>query len=106
MAFALSLSWIWISLALILRTPNSVQIIGLLILFPLTFTSNAFVDPQTMPHWLRAFVDVNPVSHLVTATRGLTDGTATASQIGWVLAASATLTAVFSPLALRLYERR
>jgi ABC-2 type transport system permease protein len=82
-----------------------VQIIGLLILFPLTFTSNVFVDPHTMPHWLRAFVDVNPVSHLVTATRGLTDGTATASQIGWALVASAVLTAAFAPLALHLYDR-
>jgi ABC-2 type transport system permease protein len=105
LVFALSLSWIWISLALVLRTPNSVQIIGLLILFPLTFTSNVFVDPQTMPHWLRAFVNVNPVSHLVTATRGLTDGTATATQIGWVLCASAILSVVFAPLAFRIYER-
>jgi len=58
-----------------------------------------------MPHWLRAVVDVNPVSHLVTATRGLTDGTATAAQIGWVLGASAILSAVFAPLAFRIYER-
>jgi ABC-2 type transport system permease protein len=105
LVFALSLSWIWTCLGLVLRTPNSVQIIGLLILFPLTFTSNVFVDPHTMPHWLRAFVDVNPVSHLVTATRGLTDGTATASQIGWALVASAVLTVAFAPLALHLYER-
>ena len=105
LVFALSLSWVWINLALVLRTPNSVQIIGLLILFPLTFTSNVFVDPQTMPYWLRAFVDINPVSHLVTATRGLTEGTATATQIGWVLGASAILSAVFAPLAFRLYER-
>ena len=53
----------------------------------------------------RAVVDINPVSHLVTATRGLTDGTATATQIGWVLAASVILSAVFAPLAFRIYER-
>jgi ABC-2 type transport system permease protein len=105
LAFALSLSWAWTSLGLVLRTPNSVQILGLLVLFPLTFTSNVFVDPQTMPSWLRMLVDINPVSHLVTAARGLMDGTATAMQVGWVLAASAILTAVFAPLALRLYER-
>jgi daunorubicin/doxorubicin transport system permease protein len=105
LVFALSLSWVWICLALVLRTPSSVQIIGLLILFPLTFTSNVFVDPQTMPAWLRVAVDLNPVSHLVTATRGLTDGTATGSQISWALAASFILGAVFAPLALRIYER-
>lgn len=105
LVFALSLSWIWTSLGLVLRTPSSVQTIGLLILFPLTFASNVFVDPHTMPGWVRAFVEVNPISHLVTATRGLTDGTATATQIGWVLVASAVLTAVFAPLTLHLYER-
>ena len=57
------------------------------------------------PRWLRAFVDVNPISHLVTATRGLMDGTATATQVGWVLAASAVLTAVFAPLTFHLYEQ-
>jgi ABC-2 type transport system permease protein len=105
LVFALSLSLIWTCLGLVLRTPNAVQIIGLLILFPLTFTSNVFVDPRTMPHWLRAFVDVNPVSRLVTATRALTDGTATAGQIAWVLVASAGLTVLFAPLALHLYEK-
>ena len=64
-----------------------------MILFPLTFLSNIFVDPDTMPAWLRAFADVNPITHLVTAARGLMDGTATAGQLLWVLAAAAVLTA-------------
>jgi ABC-2 type transport system permease protein len=59
-----------------------------------------------MPGWLRAFVDVNPVSRLVTAVRGLLAGTATAGQIGWVLLASAALVAVFAPLAMHLYGRK
>jgi ABC-2 type transport system permease protein len=92
-------------LGLVLRTPNSVQIIGLLILFPLTFTSNVFVDPQTMPNWLRAFVDANPVSQLVTAARGLINDTVTAGQIAWALVPAAALAAIFAPLALRLYEK-
>lgn len=105
LVFALSLSWIWTSIGLLLRTPNSVQTFGFLILFPLTFMSNVFVDPHTMPHWLRAVVNANPISHLVTATRGLSDGTASAGQVAWALAAAGILTAVFAPLALRLYER-
>jgi ABC-2 type transport system permease protein len=74
------------------------------VLFPLTLASNIFVDPETMPGWLQAFIDVNPVSHLVTASRGLMAGTATAGQVGWVLAASATLTAIFAPLTTHLYR--
>jgi ABC-2 type transport system permease protein len=89
LAFAFGLSWIWTTLALVLRTPSAVQNLGLLILFPLTFASNVFVDPKTMPGWLQAFVDVNPVSRLVTAVRGLMHGTATTGQVGWVLLAAA-----------------
>lgn len=103
--FALSLSWLWIVLGLVLRTPSSVMSVGLLIQFPLTLASNVFVEPDTMPSWLRAFVvDVNPVSRVVTATRGLMDGTATAAQLGWVFATCAFLLAVFVPLTLRRYR--
>ena len=64
------------SSASIARTASSVQGISMLILFPLTFMSNAFVPADTMPGWLQWFVNVNPVSHLVTAVRELVnDGT-------------------------------
>ena len=105
-AFAVSLSWAWTALGLVLRTPNAVMSIGFVILFPITFLSNIFVDPNTMPAGLRAFADANPISHLVTAERGLMDGTATAGQVLWVLAASAVLTALFAPLTTWLYRRR
>jgi len=49
---------------------------GMLVLFPLTFASNVFVDPRTLPGWLRTFVDANPITHLVTADRALMDGAA------------------------------
>ena len=48
--------------------------------------SNIFVDPATMPGWLHGVSDVNPVSHLVTATRTLMAGTATTragALAGW-----------------------
>ena len=57
---------------MIARTASSVQGISLLILFPLTFLSNAFVPVDTLPAWLQWFVKINPVSHLVTAVRELT----------------------------------
>ena len=77
-----------------------------LVQFPLTFASNTFVDPETMPGWLEAFVEINPVSRLVTAERGLLAGNASGAEIGWVLAASAILTAVFAPLSMWLYRRK
>ena len=106
LSFAFGLSWVWTTLGLVLRAPSAVNSLSLLVLFPLTLASNIFVDPATMPGWLQAFIDVNPISHLVTAARGLMAGTATAGQVGWVLAAAAALTAVFAPLTTHLYRNQ
>jgi ABC-2 type transport system permease protein len=104
--FSFSLSWVWTTLALVLRTPHAVNVAGLVFLFPLTFTSNVFVDPRTMPGWLQTFIELNPVSHLVTATRGLVHGTAVAGEVVWVLLACTVLIAVFGPLTTALYRRK
>jgi ABC-2 type transport system permease protein len=106
LGFAFALSWVWTALGLVLRSPTAVNNLSLLVLFPLTLASNIFVDPTTMPGWLQGFIDVNPITHVVTAERGLLAGTATAGQLGWVLVASALLTAVFAPLTMLLYRER
>jgi ABC-2 type transport system permease protein len=106
LVFSFSIAWIWTALALVLRTPSAVSNVSLLVVFPLTFASNVFVAPETMPGWMRAFVDVNPITHLVTAERGLMHGTATAGQVGAVLLLSVALVAVFAPLTMRLYRNR
>jgi ABC-2 type transport system permease protein len=103
--FALSLSWAWTTLGLVMRTPQAVMSTGTAVLFPLTLASNVFVHTQTMPGWLQAIVKINPVSHLVDAERGLMAGHPPAGQIILVLIASATLTAVFAPLTAWLYGR-
>ena len=105
-AFAFGLAWVFTTVGLLMRTPSAVMNGGFMALFPLTFLSNAFVSPGTLPGWLEAFVEVNPVSHLVTAARGLMAGTASAGEIGLVLATAAVLTAVFAPLTTRLYRKR
>ena len=106
LSFAFGLSWVWTTLGLVLRAPSAVNSLSLLVLFPLTLASNIFVDPTTMPGWLQAFIDVNPISHLVTTARGLMGGTATTGQVGWVLAAATALTAVFAPLTTHLYRNQ
>ncbi len=106
LVFAMSLSWMWLVLGLLMRTPSSVMSVGFLIQFPLTLASNVFVDPGTTPGWLEGFIDANPVSHLVTAVRGLMHGTATAGQVGWVVVASAVLITVFAPLTMHLFRNK
>jgi daunorubicin/doxorubicin transport system permease protein len=104
LVFAFSLSWAWTLLAFRLPTPESVMQIAMTVLFPLTFASNVFVDPATMPGWVQAFVDVNPISHLATASRSLMHGDADGSSVAWVLVWSAGLLAVFAPLTMRRYN--
>jgi ABC-2 type transport system permease protein len=103
--FAFGLSWVFTTLGLLMRSPNAVMNGGFMGLFPLTFLSNVFVPPETLPSALEAFVDVNPVSHLASASRGLMAGNAEASDILIALAVAAALTAVFLPLTTRLYRR-
>jgi ABC-2 type transport system permease protein len=104
--FAFGLSWVFTTLGLLMRSPNAVMNAGFMAIFPLTFLSNVFVDPDTLPSALKAFVDVNPISLLVTATRGLMEGTAKVADIAIVLATAVGLTAVFAPLTARLYRFR
>jgi ABC-2 type transport system permease protein len=103
--FALGLSWVFTVLGLVMRSPNAVMNTGFMCLFPLVFLSNTFVDPSTLPGWLHTFVDVNPISHLVTALRGLMDGDATVRHVALVLGEAAALTAIFAPLTVRLYRK-
>jgi ABC-2 type transport system permease protein len=103
--FAFGLSWVFTTIGLLMRTPSAVMNAGFMGIFPLTFLSNVFVDPTTLPGPLEAFVGVNPISILATASRGLMEGNAEAADIALVLAVAAVLTLVFAPLTTRLYGK-
>ena len=106
-AFGLSLSLLWAAVALLVPDPAVVISIANVVLMPLSFASNVFVQPQTMPGWLQAFVEVNPLSHVATAARGLmNDAGGTGGSVAWSLIATAAITAVCAPLALHLYSKR
>ena len=104
--FAFGLSWVFTTIGLLLRSPNAVMNAGFTGIFPLTFLSNVFVDPETLPAPLEAFVNVNPISILATASRGLMEGNVEATDVGLVLGTAALLTAVFAPLTTYLYRTR
>jgi ABC-2 type transport system permease protein len=104
LVFAFSLSWVWTALGLRLKTPESVMQMSMTVLFPLTFASNVFVDPETMPGWVQAFVDNNPITHVATASRELMHGAVDSTAILWVLGWSAVLLVVFAPLTMRAYH--
>jgi ABC-2 type transport system permease protein len=105
-AIGFGMGWIFIVLGLLIRTPMTVMTIGFTVLFPLVFASNIMVNPETMPGWLRAFVEVNPVSLMTTAMRGLMSGDVTATQLVQALIAPVALTLMLAPVTLWLYRRR
>jgi ABC-2 type transport system permease protein len=105
-AIGFGMGWIFMVLGLLVRTPTTVMTIGFSFLFPVVFASNIMVDPATMPNWLRAFVDVNPVSLATTAIRGLMGGGAMAGEVLLALIAPVLLTALLAPVTLWLYLRR
>jgi daunorubicin/doxorubicin transport system permease protein len=104
--FSFALSWVFTTLGLLLRSPNAVMNAGFMSIFPLTFLSNVFVEPETLPAGLEAFVNVNPVSILADASRGLMQGGVDGSDVAIVLGVAALLTAVFVPLTNHLYRTR
>ncbi|ANW19352.1 ABC transporter permease [Streptomyces clavuligerus] len=104
--FSFSFSWIWTMFGLLLRTEKSVMGVSMMVIFPLTFLSNVFVDPKTMPGWLQAFVNNSPVTHVATAVRELMAGEWPAADIAWTLGWSAFFLVVFGALTMRLYNRK
>ncbi|MFL2124827.1 ABC transporter permease [Marinilactibacillus psychrotolerans] len=106
LVFAFCLSWIWNVLALVLKSENALMTIAMMVIFPLTFLSSAFVDPETMPHSLELFVHINPITILVDAVRGLMHGNVMLSDIFWTLTASGTLLIIFAPITMYLYHKK
>ncbi len=104
--FSFAFSWVWTMFGLLLRTEKSVMGVSMMVIFPLTFLSNVFVDPTTMPGWLQAFVNNSPVTHLASAVRGLMAGDRPAADIVWSLGWAALFVLVFGPVTMRLYNRR
>ncbi|MFC9180376.1 MULTISPECIES: ABC transporter permease [Streptomyces] len=104
--FSFAFSWIWTMFGLLLRSEKSVMGVSMMVIFPLTFLSNVFVDPKTMPGWLQAFVNNSPVTHLATAVRELMAGNWPAADVAWSLGWAGALMAVFGVVTMRLYNRK
>lgn len=110
--FAYALSWVMATLGLLIRNPEAVQTAVFLPIFPFVFASAVFIPTQTMPGWLQAFANNQPVTVVANAMRGLMigpemllPGQTVAGQVGLALVWIGLITAVFSVIAVRLYRR-
>ncbi len=105
-AAGLCFCWVSVFLGMVLRQPDAVQGTAIAVFMPMVFASNVFVPAETMPGWLRAWADVNPVSLLSDVTRGLLNGGPVAAPLAGAVCWAAGVLLVFFPLAVRSYHRR
>jgi oleandomycin transport system permease protein len=106
LGFALAATWMSVLVAMLVSAPEKVQIFGFVLIFPITFASNAFAPTQTMPGWLQAWVKVNPVTSLTDALRGLLNGGAIAAPVAHSVMWAVGLLVVFAPLSVWAFKRR
>jgi oleandomycin transport system permease protein len=105
-AFGLTLCWPMAFIGVTAKTPETVNTWGFMIILPLTFASSVFADPASMPGWLQTFVNVNPITHVVNATRGLMLGGPVQEPLIRSIIWMVVIVAVFAPLAVGRYRRR
>jgi oleandomycin transport system permease protein len=105
-AVTLAMCWVSAFIGMVVKTAQAVQTFGMLTMFPLVFGSSLLVSVKTMPGWLQAFVKVNPITPLSTATRGLMVGGPVATPAMQAMAWAVGIAAVFAPLAVRIYRRK
>ncbi len=105
-AFGVTMCWPMAFIGVTAGSPEAVNTWGFMVVLPLTFASSAFAAPETMPGWLRAFAEVNPITQVIDATRGLMLGGPVAGALVRSLLWLAAIQAVFPPLAIARYRRR
>ena len=104
LSFGLALSWVSAAIGLAVRNVEATQMAGVLWTFPVAFTSSAFVPVDSMPGWLQAWADINPVTVTVDAVRNLLLGRPAAADVAQALLWAAAILAVFVPVAVRRYR--
>lgn len=107
LALGFGMSWLSLYVGTIVRSPQAVQGVLQIALFPLMFCSSIFTSVSTMPGWLQAFAKVNPLTTAANSARALmVGGQFPIGHDAWItLAWAAGMAIVFAPLALRAYNR-
>ncbi|MEV2243846.1 ABC transporter permease [Streptomyces sp. NPDC049970] len=104
--FGTGLAWMSMLVGLAAKSATTVHMFSGVLLVPLTFCSNIFVQTETMPGWLQGWADINPISYEASALRALMTGGPVGDYVWWTLGWTAVLTVVFAPLAIQAYRRR
>lgn len=104
---AFTLAWLGAIVGLWLKTVEAVNSIGFSLIFPLTFVSSTFINPEFLPSWLRGFAKNQPFTLLLDATRGLLNGYPDVGNKPWLVTLYLLIAlVVMVPIAMWMYERR
>jgi ABC-2 type transport system permease protein/oleandomycin transport system permease protein len=106
MLLSFTFSWVGAVIALSVRSVEAAQSAGFIWLFPLTFASSAFAPTQSMPDWLRAFADHQPITLMVNAIRAISLGQPAGADSWQAITWCLGILLVSVPLAVWVYNRR
>ncbi|MBX0320363.1 MULTISPECIES: ABC transporter permease [Shouchella] len=101
--FAFSVSWVFSTIGVIAKRPESVSGSSMIFIYPLLFASNILVDSATMPKWIQVIVDINPISIVTSTVRGFMSGTVTTAEIVGGIAICVLFIIIFAPMTIYLY---
>jgi ABC-2 type transport system permease protein len=104
--FAFSMAWVWAFFGVSIKAASTMQAVSWMLQLLLSLLSNVYVPRETIPGWLGAVVDINPLSFAATGVRGLMDGTATSGQLTAALLTCLVLVLIFAPLTVYRYVRK
>jgi ABC-2 type transport system permease protein len=104
--FTLAFSWLMAIMGVFAKSVEAVQWLTFVIIFPLTFASSAFVPADTMPKYLKAFAENQPITQVVEAVRALMLGLPVGDYVWLAIAWSLGILIVSAPLALFLFRRK
>jgi ABC-2 type transport system permease protein/oleandomycin transport system permease protein len=102
--FGIALTWVAVFIGISVKDVETAQVAGFVWVFPLVFASSLYVPIETMPSWLQAFANINPVTPMVDTIRALSWGTSVSSSLWKILVWDLGIILVCLPLALRRYR--
>jgi ABC transporter DrrB family efflux protein len=106
LAFGFAFSWVMAAVGLAVKNPEAAQAAGFMLIFPLSFASSVFVPTESMPSWLRVFVDHQPVTLVVDSVRGLMgSGTTPTGQLAQAIVWIVGIFVIGVPTAVATYRR-
>jgi ABC-2 type transport system permease protein len=100
-----AMNWLFIWIGVLVRKPETTQIAGMLVTFPLMFASSAYVPIRSLPGWLQAVAKVNPLSYTVDAARGFALGNPSLGALGKSVLIAAVLASISIVGATAAYRR-